>query len=134
MNRPTSRRGAISGGAWTAILVASLTMTCGRVGFEASGSTRDDDSAGLASLEAGCLQMEQLCPSGYNWDAFGVATAANCEAAFTCIYWLYGGKCRGYVTALLDCLADLSDASGCTACEDFTDSMGTDCPYPGECL
>jgi hypothetical protein len=102
------------------MLCLSFALGCG-------GSEAGNDIA------KACSNAITYCPSGYTWS--GYASDENtCQRIFSCVSRMYSGDCRGYITDSIKCLAEISDASGCSACSDIMAQAPQSCPYPTSCL
>ncbi len=85
------------------------------------------------NLDAACSKLIQYCRTGYVWSSY-VTDEQACRSAFQCIYGLYTGDCRQTLGQGIDCLAALTDASGCSACQTFVSQLQPTCPDPQSCV
>jgi len=80
-----------------------------------------------------CQKLIQYCATGYSWSNY-ISTEQDCRDSFDCVYDLYSGNCRDTLVSGFDCLGNLTDASGCAACDNTISQLMTSCDYPAQCL
>lgn len=94
-----------------------------------------DETGGGATFEptTACSNLVTYCPTGYTWSGFAT-DAANCRTMFSCVHNLYTGSCRQIIADGVTCLAGVSAASDCGACDTIIARATTECSEPTSCL
>ncbi len=110
-------------------------LTLGSLLAAGCGSDHHQPPASSAPANTGlaCAKLIQYCPTGYVWSNY-LTDEQTCRAIFDCTYDLSPTACRQSLAQGFDCLAALTDASGCKACEGLVSQVQSTCPYPQDCL
>jgi hypothetical protein len=104
-----------------ALLLAAAAPGCG-----------DSEPAGPDTTTP-CQKLVQYCPTGYSWSYY-VTGEQDCRDTFDCVYDFYSGNCRDQLVSGFDCLGNVTDASGCSACDSILTQLSTTCTFPASCL
>jgi hypothetical protein len=107
--------------------VLAVFMVIGCDGSSSSGGTSNFDTT------KACANLMLYCPTGYTWSQF-IGTEADCRTTFGCVYSFYTGSCQQMIGNTVACLAALTSASGCSACNDAILPTQTSCDEPTSCL
>jgi hypothetical protein len=99
----------------------------------ASVQACDSSTGSPPDYATACSKLVQYCPSGYSWSSY-VTGEQQCREAFDCTYNFYSGNCRARLSEGVDCLAGVTDASGCQACDDIIAGLSSDCAQPVDCF
>jgi len=106
-------------------------MACVMVLAMMVGACGESDSA--PDVNAACGNVFSYCPTGYTWSPY-FSDAAGCRQMFDCVIGFYSSDCRSRVEGALNCLAGVTGAAGCAACDDMMLELQPLCPEPVRCL